>query len=97
MNETSKVAGRSWVVSLAHAFAMLVACWVIYVAISVYVEGKAPAGVRGLVVLCAEATGYFFICLVPAWVVVLFRRPAAWIVWALAVGVFSFLMAKTPV
>ncbi|MCF3482648.1 hypothetical protein GUL16_02885 [Stenotrophomonas maltophilia] len=97
MNESHEVIRRrSWAVSLLHALAMLVICWCIYLAISIVFEGRAPESLRSMVVMFAEATGYFLICLLPAWATVFFRRRLAWIFWIVMVSIFSFLMIRMP-
>ncbi|WP_180889591.1 hypothetical protein [Stenotrophomonas maltophilia] len=97
MNESIEVpTKRNWAVSLLHALVMLVACWIIYLVIGIAFEDRAPTDVRSMIVLFSEATGYFLICLLPAWATVFFRRRLAWIFWFVMVGIFSVLMIGMP-
>lgn len=80
-----RVAARGWSRYFLHAGAMWVLTWPVYMVAS----GVVPTGPRGFAIIAAQASGFYVIPLVPAWVVLRFNRVAGWVAWALLVGLMS--------
>lgn len=80
-----RVASRGWARYFIHAGAMLLLAWPIYIVAS----GVVPTGLRGFGIIAAQATGFYLIALVIAWIALRFNRIAGWVAWVLLIGLMS--------
>lgn len=80
-----RVASRGWARYFLHAGGMLLLAWPVYMVAS----GVVPTGPRGFGIIAAQATGFYLIALVIAWVALGFNRVAGWVTWALLIGLMS--------
>ena len=79
-----------WRSFFAQAFLMLLLSWPLFIIANASATGTLPTTARGFAGWCAEATGYYFIPLVPAWAAVRFNRLLGWSIWVLGIGFFTW-------
>jgi hypothetical protein len=69
-----------------HGLAMLVGMWIVFGA----AQYDEPSGLRTISLMVVSATGLYAIPLVVSWMGLFFHVRAAWFVWVLAVGIWTY-------
>ena len=79
-----------WRRFIVHAAIMLVASWFIYIAAEAVATGRIPTGPRAFGIMAAGATGFYLLPLAISWAALYFNRTAAWIIWVITIGYFTW-------